>query len=130
MKKLLEIASLAIVMLAVITTVNATWVQKYDLNYKTTKILADNVGGQLHSTLRSLSMNKSSIQVKNEIKRMSGNSWVTKASTIFVIREVEKNYHYNVNLNTKAVTRSYWTNQTSDSTLNCNLYIDPGYMEN
>lgn len=130
MKKLLEIASLAIVMLAVITTVNATWVQKYDLNYKTTKILADNLEGNLHSTLRSLDMNKDCIHVQNDIKRMDGNKWTTRASQLLIITEVNKNYHTNATLEGKAVTRSYWENQTSGSTINCNLYIDPGHMAN
>lgn len=129
MKKIIiEVFSLTVVMLVALMSVNATWEQSYDLKGGITKILADNVGGELHSTLRSLSLSQNPINVQNDIKRISGSKWTTRASRLLIVTETNKNYHLNADLSTKAVTRSYWKNKTSGSTLNCNLYIDPGYM--
>lgn len=77
-------------MTTVVMTVNATWEQNYELKGGVTKILADNVGGELHSTLRSLSLSTNTIKVQNDIKRMSGNKWTIRASRLLVVTEVEK----------------------------------------
>lgn len=111
------------------STVYAAYVQK-GIGYREVVSLGEEVPVDFHTTLYPRTTENAPVQVENTVQRRKSNGIYVNISQMYLsVQKLNESMHLNYrNNNGPEKIRSIWVNQTQNSFVSGDWYLDPGHM--
>lgn len=130
MKKVVMMFVLVVMCLTFLQGANAKSLRDQVLSGRTAVgIIKYSTEARFHTSMVALQISRGPVQVENTIQRQnSQGNWTNRANRIRIVSQINQDIYYdNFDLNGVADTRTLWLNETDNSYIIGDFYINNGY---